>query len=147
MLTSVHSDVAVVAATATRPRDIRHLVICPHPIGPQHSAIYLAAREQVVRDFSLGDMARIVLLTSRSRDMGPLPFDIPVDILPVFSEPGRGQHTRINRAIFSCIFASVRPDTVFHIHASRHPILVPILKGMRTLGISHSVKSGNGSAP
>jgi hypothetical protein len=145
MLTSIQYEVAPVAVA--KPRDIRHLVICPHPIGPHQSAVYLAAREQVVRDCSHGDAARIVLLTSRSRDVAPLPFDIPVDILPVFSEPNSGRHTRINRAIFSCIFASVRPDTVFRIHASRHPILIPILGGMRTLHIAYSVRSSNGSAP
>jgi hypothetical protein len=146
MLTSVRSDVPMtMVAAAPRPRDIRHLIVCPHPIGPHHSAIYLAAREQVVRDCSHGDAARIVLVTSRSRNVGPLPFDIPVDILPVFTEPGRGQHTRINRAIFACIFSSARPDTVFQIHASRHPILTPIIDGLRTLGIAYSVTTGNGS--
>jgi hypothetical protein len=144
MLTFVQSDIAI-PAVAARSRDIRHLVICPQPIRPQHCAVYLAAREQVVRDCSHGDAARIVLLTGRSRDVGPLPFDIPVDILPVFTEPGPGQHTRINRAIFSCIFASTRPDTVFRIHTSRHPILLPILEGMRTLGIAYSIKPSNGS--
>jgi hypothetical protein len=132
-------------AAAARPRDIRHLIICPLPIGPHQSAIYLAAREQVVRDCSRGDAARIVLVTNRSRDVGPLPFDIPVDILPVFTEPRQGHHTRINRAIFACIFSSVRPDTVFQIHASRHPILIPIIDGLRTLGIAYAVEPGSGS--
>jgi hypothetical protein len=147
MLTSVQSEVVAVATAAARPRDIRHLVICPHPIGPHQSAVYLAARAQVAQECSGGDAARIVLVTNRSRDVAPLPFDIPVDILPVFTEPSAGQHTRINRAIFSCIFASVRSDTVFHIHASAHPILIPILEGLRTLGIAYSVTSHKGSAP
>jgi hypothetical protein len=145
MLTFVQSDIAM-PVTVERPRDIRHLVICPQPIRPHHCVVYLAAREQVVRDCSHGDAARIVLLTGRSRHIGPLPFDIPVDILPVFTEPAPGEHTRINRAIFSCIFGSVRADTVFRIHASRHPILLPILEGMRAHGVPYSVESANGSA-
>jgi hypothetical protein len=145
MLTFVQSDIAM-PMRAAQSRDIRHLVICPQPIGPHHCLVYLAAREQVVEDCSRGDSARIVLLTGRSRQTGPLPFDIPVDILPVFTAPDPGQHTRINRAVFSCIFASVRADTVFRIHASRHPILLPILERMRALGIAYSMKPSNGSA-
>jgi hypothetical protein len=145
MLTFVPSDIALPKRVAS-PRDIRHLVICPQPIKPHHCLVYLAAREQVVKDCSRGDSARIVLLTGRSRDVGPLPFDIPVDILPVFTEPNSGRHTRINRAIFSCIFSSVRADTAFRIHASRHPILTPILEGMRALGIAYSIEPTNGSA-
>jgi hypothetical protein len=145
MLTFIRSEITM-PTRAVAPRDIRHLVICPQPIKPHHCLVYLGAREQVVEDCSRGDSARIVLLTGRSRQVGPLPFDVPVDILPVFIEPTPERYTRINRAIFSCIFASVRADSVFRIHASRHPILLPILEGMRALEIAYSMTPAKGSA-
>jgi hypothetical protein len=119
------------------PRDIRHLVVCSHPIRPHQSAAYLEARAQVVRESSAGDDARIVLVTARSHEAMQLPLDISVDVLPVFQEPSTGRRRRIDRGIFAYLFASARPNTVFHIHDSRHPILIPILQGLRALGIAY----------
>jgi hypothetical protein len=134
------------ALPTSRPRDIRHLVVCAHPIRSHQSAVYLVARALVAWEYSEGDKARIVLITSRSGSLPPLPFDIPVDILPVFMASGPGRPSRIDRAVFSCIFSSVRADTVFHIHDSRHPILLPIVQSMRALGIAYYPRSRAGSA-
>jgi hypothetical protein len=118
-------------------RDIRHLVVCGHPIRPHQSAAYLAARALVAIECSAGDDARIVLVTGRWREAMPLPLDVAVDVLPVFADAGRGVGWRIDRAIFELLFASARPNTVFHVHDSRHPILIPILQALRALGIAY----------
>jgi hypothetical protein len=116
-------------------RDIRHLVVCGSPIRPHQSAAYFAARALVTREASAGDDSRIVLITTRSREAMPLPLDIAVDVLPVFASADSGRSWSIDRAIFAYLFASVRPNTIFHIHDSRHPILIPIMQGIRALGI------------
>jgi hypothetical protein len=69
----------------------------------------------------------------------PLPLDVAVDVLPVFADADRGTGWRIDRAIFALLFASARSNTVFHVHDSRHPILIPILQAMRGLGIAYRV--------
>jgi hypothetical protein len=118
-------------------RDIRHLVVCGDPIRPHQSAAYFRARALVASESTGGDDSRIVLVTARSREAIPLPLDIAVDVLPVFANGGLGQGWSIDRAIFAYLFASVRPNTVFHVHDSRHPILIPIMQGLRALGISY----------
>jgi hypothetical protein len=118
-------------------RDIRHLVVCGNPIRPHQAAAYFAARRLVIREASAGDDSRIVLITTRSREAMLLPLDVAVDVLPVFAEAGSARRWSIDRAIFAYLFASVRPNTVFHIHDSRHPILIPIMQGVRALGIVH----------
>jgi hypothetical protein len=118
-------------------RDIRHLVVCGSPIRPHQSAAYLAARTLVARESSSGDDARIVLVTASSHEAMALPLDISVDVLPMFADMGGGRGWRIDRAIFAYLFASARPNTVFHVHDSRHAILVPILQGLRALGIAY----------
>jgi hypothetical protein len=100
-------------------------------------AAYLAARALVTSEASAGDDSRIVLITTRSREAMPLPLDIAVDVLPIFANADSGRSWSIDRAIFAYLFASVRPNTIFHIHDSRHPILIPIMQGMRALGIVH----------
>jgi hypothetical protein len=124
-------------------RDIRHLVVCGRPIRPHQSAAYFAARALVAHECSSGDNARIVLVTVSSREAMPLPLDISVDVLPMFSNTSGDRAWRIDRAVFSYLLASARPNTVFHIHDSRHAILIPILQRMRALGIAYC--SGNTS--
>ena len=118
-------------------RDIRHLVVCGNPIRPHQSAAYFAARALVTTESTAGDDSRIVLVTTRSREAIPLPLDVTVDVLPVFANAGLSQGWSIDRAIFAYLFASVRPNTVFYVHDSRHPILIPIMQGLRALGIAY----------
>jgi hypothetical protein len=116
-------------------RDIRHLVVCGHPVRPHQNIAYFTARDLVARESLAGDNARIVVLTTRLPEALPLPLDVHVDMLPVFTGLGHGQGARIDRVVFACLFESIRPNTVFHIHDSRHPILIPILRFLRALGI------------
>jgi hypothetical protein len=125
--------------------DIRHIVVCGHPTNSCQFKAYGAARTLAIAQLAAGSHARIVLLTYRSQNLARFPLDIPIDILSVFLEPPFGRAPRIDRAVFECIFCSVHTNTVFHIHACRHPLLIPIAQNMRARGIAHYADPRPGS--
>jgi hypothetical protein len=127
--------------TGSNARDIRHLIVCLHPISLRRCAAYHEARALVLLQTAAGHQARIVLVTNELHDIAGIQLDVPIDVLPVFAKQTPGNLSRINRNIFPCIFSSLRDNTEFHIHDTPHPILRTVLHRMREQGISFSVRS------
>lgn len=121
--------------------DIRHLIVCLHPVSLRRCAAYHTARSLVIWQTAAGHRARIVLVTNELHDLAGIRLDVPIDVLPVFAKQTSGSLGRINRNIFSCIFSPVSANTEFHIHTSPHPIMRTIIHRMRAQGISYSTSS------
>lgn len=128
------------AAPGGRTRlDVRHVVIddvSPHPSAANgiHHVVRRIAREQV----AAGDEARIVFLKPRlGGDPGTA--DLPTLILPLDGPRLAGHVVALAPQLVTALMAGAGPDTMFHIHTARQPLLLTLARAFERRGLAFGI--------
>jgi len=120
--------------------DIRHLVfdMCSsHDL--KANGVYHVARRLAAEQIAAGQDARIIFLREEDRQMPSEPSDVPMQVLELAGRKVLGRRVSINGDILRAMTAGAGRTTVFHIHAARQPLLLPIIVRLRRLGIPYAM--------
>lgn len=131
---------AVPAAERCR-LDIRHVVI--DDLGPHPSAangIHHVARRLAREQIAAGDDARIIFLRQRRMAGGEAEaFDLPTLILPLDGPRIMGHLVGVVPQVAAALTAGAGPDTIFHIHTARQPLLLSLVRELDRRGLGFGV--------
>jgi len=131
---------AWVPAATRRRLDIRHVVIddiSPHPSAANgiHHVARRLAREQI----AAGDDARIIFLRQHKMAGETESFDLPTLILPLDGPRIMGHVVGVVPQVVSALTAGAGPDTIFHIHTARQPLLLSLVRALNRRGLPFGI--------
>jgi len=120
--------------------DIRHVVIDdagPHPSAANgiHHVVRKIAREQI----AAGDDPRIIILRRPNMAGEPEPVDLPTLILPLDGPMLMGHMVGIVPQIVAALTAGAGPETMFHIHTARQPVLTSLVRELERRGLAFGI--------
>ena len=111
--------------------EIRHVIIEDannnHP--SQANGLHQVARSLVLEQNRAGDHARIFYVPAGAQNHPPA--DVPVEIVHPVGPSLRGHSFLIDQRETSPFFAGISPQTVFHIHGVRQPLLLSLTRALR----------------
>lgn len=114
-----------------RPLDIRHLIFDEADDHPSAAnGLHQVARQLALEQIHAGDRSRLIFLAAPGRKP-EIPSGIPAQILPLRGRRVLGRHIGLDRDVLDAILAGSGPETVYHIHGVRQPLLLPISHAMR----------------
>ncbi|KRE05846.1 hypothetical protein ASE63_05870 [Bosea sp. Root381] len=120
--------------------DIRHVVIddvTPHPSAANgiHHVVRRIAREQI----AAGDDPRIIILRRPDVAGEPEPIELPTLILPLDGPMLMGHIVGIVPQIMAALTAGAGPETIFHIHTARQPVLPLLVRELGRRGLAYGI--------
>ncbi|RDJ24080.1 glycosyltransferase [Bosea caraganae] len=130
----------VASAGARRRLDIRHVIIddvSPHPSAANgiHHVAGRIAREQV----AAGDDARIIFLRQQDMAGEAESFDLPTLILPLDGPRIMGHPVAMVPEAVAALTAGAGPDTIFHIHTARQPLLLSLVRELARRNLAFGI--------
>jgi len=131
-----------IAAAASRnaapPLDLRHLVIDLAPGHPtQANGVHNVARALIREQRATGDAARLMMIATTAPP-GPEP-DVPTQLVLARGLRLAGRLVWLEAGARAALFEGIVPATVFHLHASRDPLLPGLALALRRRGLPYAV--------
>jgi len=123
----------------TAPLDVRHVIVTgldSHPslANGVHNVARQIAREQI----AAGGQARIMFVSAV-----PVPDasagEVPTEVVRAVGTTVLRRVIRLQSTVVSTLVADAGPQTVFHIHGGREPLLVDLASRLRRRGIPYVV--------
>lgn len=122
-----------------RPLDIRHLIFDEADDHPSAAnGLHQVARQLALEQIHAGDHSRLVFLAAPGRDP-EVPAGIPAQILPLRGRRIFGRNIGLDRDVLDAVIADAGPETVYHIHGVRQPLLIPVARALRSRQIPYAV--------
>lgn len=121
------------------PLDIRHIIIedagCRHPSAA--NGIHQVARRLVLEQNKAGDHARVFYVPARNHNDPPE--GVPIEVIQPTGPVVRGRAFAVDLAESSPLLMGCTPDTIFHIHGVRQPLLVSLTHGLRRRRLPYAI--------
>ena len=112
--------------------DVRHVVVADRDAHPSAAnGLHGVARQLVREQRAAGHDARLILLTHR-------PASEP-DAVPAIGASFRGRTIRLGARAVDAVLAGAGPQTIFHIHGGREPLLIGLAASMDRRGLPYGV--------
>ena len=127
-------------ATVPPPLAVRHLLfdVCEaHDL--KANGLYNVARQLTAEQSAAAIDAKIVFLREEGRDLSKEPIDVPLQVIDLAGRKLRGRRIGFAGEVLNAITAGANAGAIFHIHAARQPMLIPIVLRLRRLGIPYAV--------
>jgi glycosyltransferase involved in cell wall biosynthesis len=119
--------------------DIRHILIedggSNHPSAA--NGVHQVARRLVMEQNRAGDYSRIFFVPAGNNSEPPA--DVPVEVIAPTGPTVRGRPFAVDMSQTSPLLMGSTPDTVFHIHGVRHPLLVSLTYGLRKRRLPYAI--------
>jgi glycosyltransferase involved in cell wall biosynthesis len=133
------TNFAGTAAVAALSLDVRHLIVpCSDAHPSQANGVHNVVRQIAREQMAAGARARIIFVAP-----GKVPAigdsDVPTEVLPATGTKIRGHVVRLNRNVLKTLLAGAGPNTIFHIHGGREPLLVDMTAGIRRAGVPYVI--------
>ena len=135
---SALSDYRRFVAAASSPTVVRHLLfdVCEaHDL--KANGLYNVARQLTAEQVAAGVDAKILFLREEGRDLDKEPIDVPLQVVDLAGRKLRGRRVGIAGQVLDAITAGANRRAIFHIHAARQPMLVPIVRRLHRLGVPY----------
>lgn len=122
-----------------RPLDIRHVVIADRGGYPSASnGVHQVARALALEQARAGDATRIVFVADDPGGFAAPP-GIRLDPVPLAGPAIRGRVVTLRASSREALLAGAGPQTVFHLHGARQPLLVALTRHLRARGLPYIV--------
>jgi glycosyltransferase involved in cell wall biosynthesis len=119
--------------------DIRHIIIedagCTHP--SEANGVHQVARRIVMEQNRSGDYARIFYVPAANHNDPPA--NVPVEVIMPTGPAVRGRYFSVDLAETSPLVMAATPDTIFHIHGVRQPLLISLTHGLRRRRLPYAI--------